>query len=626
MAKTAFVNLSTGDIQINQTETSVLRKYLGGRGYASKLLFDLVGPEVEPLSPENALIFSMGPFGGTTWPTSGRGHVTFKSPATGVYGHANAGGFWGAEFAKAGYDALVITGKAATPVYLYVTDSGIEIRAADDLWGMEVSPLSDRLEGPEKAKVACIGPAGENLVLIAGIMNDRNRAAARAGGGAVMGSKLLKAVVVKADGRLMVPEEFKVRAKAATKHIQTDSKLDNLRRYGTSILVNFQNASGVLPSKNHQRVQIPFISKLNAQKLDEYVLKGKGCYACPLRCGRVSKVEDGKYACDLGGPEYETLSALGPMPFVENIEAIIYANLRCNELGLDTISTGVVVSFAMECYEKGLLQDAGMPIEWGDEEVLLKLIELIAQREGIGDLLADGTKRAAEKIGGGAEKYAMQVKGLELPRQDPRLAKAFGLAHATSNRGADHMYALPTIDAVGALDVAKKYFPDEWTDEILDSYNERYKPDIVVLGERFCAVTDALGICKFTTAEDFSLMPQDLADGLSAYWGDDVSEEELLETGERIVALERMYNVRIGLSRKDDRLPERFTSEPVNVWQYTYDEETGKDVESEEPVRANAVVEDMEAMLDRYYDLNGYGQDGIPTGETLERLGLGFTQ
>lgn len=620
MAKTGFINLSTGEVRVEKSNPQVLELFLGGRGYASKLLYDLVGPDVEPLSPENALIISMGQFGGTPWPTSARGHFTFKSPATGGYGHSNSGGNFGAELAKAGYDALVIQGAAKSPVYLMVTDNQIEIHPADELWGMEVSALSDVLE--PMGKVACIGPAGENLVLISGIINDRNRAAGRAGGGAVMGSKQLKAVVIKAAGQRQIPDEYKKMGIANSKHVKTDPKLEALRRYGTSILVNYQNNSGVLPAQNHKRVQVPYISKVKAEKLDEYVIKSKGCYSCPIRCGRVSQVKDGKYACDTGGPEYETLNALGPMPFIDNMEAIIYTNLRCNELGLDTISTGVTVSFAMECYENGLLDDYDVKLAWGDADAALDIIEKIAHREGLGDVLADGVRIAGDRIGGGAENYAMHVKGLEMPRQDPRLAKAFGLAHATANRGADHMYALPTIDAVGAVDVAKRYFPAEIVEDMLDSYNESAKPDMVILGERFCAITDALGICKFTTAEDFSLMPDDIAAGVSALWGKTVTGDELLEYGARIVAIERMYNVRQGFDRSSDYLPKRFTSEPVDVWQYTYDEETGEDVQSEEPIRKGAIIHDFDAMLDRYYMLNGWSKNGVPTDETLEKLGI----
>lgn len=618
MAKTAFINLSTGDVKIAQSEQAVLEKYIGGRGYASKLLFDHVGPDVEPLAPENMIIFSIGSFGGTAWPTSGRGHVTYKSPVTGAYGHANSGGDFGGELGKAGYDAFAITGKAASPVYLYVTDDSVEIRPADDLWGLEVSPLSDKLE--VHGKVTCIGPAGENQVYIAAIINDRNRAAARGGGGAVMGSKLLKAVVVKAAGKRGVPPDYKKKAIAAAKAINSNKGLDGLRRYGTSLLVDIQNMAGSMPSRNHQRVQVPFISKVCAEALDKYVLKSKGCYACPIKCGRVSQVKDGPYACDTGGPEYETINALGPTTWVSNMEAIIYTNLRCNELGLDTISAGVTIGFAMECHENGLISDPELSLEWGDAESVIGLLEKIAHREGIGDILAYGSRGAARRIGKGAERFAMQIKGLELPRQDPRVAKGFALAHATSNRGADHLYGLPTIDSAGMWDVARRYFPAEMVDELMESLSETYKPDLLVFEEHYSAVTDALGICKFTTTENYATLPEVVAEGLSALWGREVTFDELLEYGERIVNLERLYNVRSGLGRADDRPPERFMTEPVDIWQYTQDPETGEDVQSEKPVRSGVVIEDFDAMLDRYYMLRGWDQNGAPVQETLDRL------
>jgi aldehyde:ferredoxin oxidoreductase len=419
-----------------------------------------------------------------------------------------------------------------------------------------------------------------------------------------------------------VPPEFRKRAVAAAKFLRTTPQLESLRRYGTSFLMPIKNMSGDLPAKNHQFGQVPFIHKVDALALDEYVIKGKGCFACPLLCGRVSEVAEGKYACHTGGPEYETLDALGPMTWLSDMEAIIYANLRCNELGLDTISTGVVIAFAMECHEKGLLSDPELSLEWGDADTVIGLIERIAHRQGLGDTLAEGVKRAAEQIGGGAERYALHVKGLETPRQEPRIAKGFGLGHTTSARGADHLYALPTIDLAGLWDAARHYFPEEDLDELMDTDNERYKPDVVRLGEDFCAVTDALGICKFTTSEDYTLLPEDLAEGLSLLWDRPVSAEELMTAGERIVNLERMFNVRQGLGRNDDKLPERFTSEPLDVWEFSVDPETGEGVRSEKPVRAGAIVRDLDAMLDRYYDMRGWDRSGIPTNETLRRLGL----
>jgi aldehyde:ferredoxin oxidoreductase len=321
------------------------------------------------------------------------------------------------------------------------------------------------------------------------------------------------------------------------------------------------------------------------------------------------------------------------MCWIDDPEAIIYANHLCNLYGLDTISAGVIVAFAMEMHEKGLLDDPELSLEWGDADTLLGLLERIAYRQGadtrrpaggsrpIGDLLADGVRGAAAWIGGEAERYALHIKGLELPRQEPRVAKGFGLGHATSNRGADHLYALPAIDLGGAWDTAQRIFPAEIVPELMETDNERFKADMVVYGEHFCAVTDALGICKFSTTEEYSLLPDDVAPGLAAVWQEPLSGDDLLKIGERIVNLERLYNVRQGLSRADDRLPARFTEELVPIFGFERDPESGSLQQSAEPI-GHAQLYDFEAMLDRYYDLRGWTRDGIPTPDTLERLGL----
>jgi len=309
------------------------------------------------------------------------------------------------------------------------------------------------------------------------------------------------------------------------------------------------------------------------------------------------------------------------MCWVGNPEAILLANRLCNDYGLDTISTGVTIAFAMELHEKGLLSDSEVSLEWGDAESVLGLIERIAQRKGLGDLLAEGTRRAAEELGPAAEPYAMQVKGVEMPRQEPRFAKGFGLGHATSNRGADHLYGMAALDLAGAWDTARRLFPAEIVPELMDPANEKYKPDLVVYGEHFCALTDALGICKFTTVEEYSLLADDLALGVSAALGRPVTGAELLRAGERIVNLERLYNVRHGLSRADDHLPPRFTREPAPLYDYQRDPQTQALERSAEPIRYG-LLHDFESMLDRYYALRGWDSQGRPRRETLARLNL----
>ncbi|HEY85532.1 MAG TPA: aldehyde ferredoxin oxidoreductase family protein [Chloroflexi bacterium] len=625
MSKTALVDLSTAKITITETSPDLLRQFLGGRGVGAKLLYDNVGPEVKPLSPENYLIFTAAPMAGTPWPASARLHVTFKSPATGAYGYANSGGFFVAELRHAGYDALLITGQASAPVILRIVDQRISIEAAGDLWGKPTSQVHDAILGPDPkpaaGRVACIGPAGENQVTIAAIINDHNRAAARAGAGAVMGSKNLKAIHVKATERPKTPSNFRSAARDTSKKLNADPRLDGLRKYGTLMLMDSKNAGGDQPAKNHQLVQVPFIEKVNAKAFDGYLLQHKGCYACPIKCSRKSEVADGDYAVKIGGPEYETTNALGPMCWLDDPEAIIYANHLCNEYGLDTISAGVTIAFAMELREKGLLADPDLSLEWGDADTVIGLLKKIAWRQGIGDTLAQGTRRAAAIIGQGAERYAMQVKGLELPRQEPRFAKGFGLGHATGNRGADHLYALPAIDLAANWDAARRIFPAEIVPELMDPANEKYKPDMVVYGEHFCAITDALGICKFSTVEEYSLFPEDLAPGVAALRDEALTGQDLLTIGERIVNLERLYNVREGLSRADDQLPRRFTEERAPLYEFETDPDTGEVNRSEEPIRYG-LIEDFDAMLNRYYDLRGWSRDGVPTEETLRRLGL----
>jgi aldehyde:ferredoxin oxidoreductase len=623
MALTALVNLSAGGIDYAETDPSLGARFLGGRGLGAKLLFDRVGPETAPFDPGNCLIFTTGPFSATPWPTASRYHVTFKSPATGAYGYANAGGHFAPELARAGFDALVITGKAETPVYLTVGDRTVGIQSADGLWGETTTATQDRLLGDggrsgRSGRVLCIGPAGENLARIAAIVNDYGRAAARGGPGAVMGSKLLKAIHVRAPAHARTPARFAEVARQMSKRLIADPRMAGLMTEGTLVLMRPKNLTGDLPAKNHQQSQVPFIDDVDAAALGHYRRKRLGCASCPVRCSRLSAVEEGEHAGEVEGPEYESTDALGPMCWNCDPAVIIRANQLCNEYGLDTISTGVVIAFAMECHEKGLLHDPALSLEWGDGASIVGLIEKIARRRGIGSMLAEGVQRAAALIGGGAGAWALHVKGLELPRQEPRFAKGFGLGHATSNRGADHLYGLPTMDVSGNWDKARQLFAPEIVEQLMDPADETYKPDMLIYGEHFSAIADSLGICKFSTGENYSLLPDDLAAGMRAL-GIDVTGDALLETGERIVNLERLYNVREGLGRAEDHLPARF-QEPLPLLANEIDPATGE-------TRLGGVLRmgqlfDFDKMLDRYYRLRGWSGDGRPSIATLERLGL----
>jgi len=607
MRKTAYVNLSGHAIELVDTPTEAIGAYLGGRGYAASILYDLVGKEVEPDSQDNAIIISSGLFSGTPWPAASRYHLTFRSPLTGCYGSSNAGGKLGPYLAACGFDALVIRGRAETPVCLLVDRFQVRIEPAGELWGKTTGETESFLhEKYPNASVASIGPAGENGVLFAAVMNDGGRAAARTGGGAVFGSKNLKAIVIFQSQLKSPVKGFLAEAKAAAKKILASPNISGLREWGTVLLVDIANAAGNMPTKNFQTGQVPFVEQINAKALEQYKIETKACFGCPIRCGRVSAINEGPYRCRTAGPEWEALDSLGPKCYCKDIETIIYANMLCNELGLDAISTGSVIAFAMECHENGLLDEEGLDLSWGNSKTIVKLVEQIARREGLGNLLADGTRQAAKAIGEETKQYAMEVKGLEIPSQEPRVAKAFGLGHATSNRGADHLYALPTIDSAGLEEVGRALLPHTMPD-LMDLANERYKSDLVAFSEKYSAVVDSLGVCKFSTVETYALYPNDLARGINAL-GWKITVDDLLQIGERIINLERMYNVRLGLSARDDRLPSRFTDEPL-------------------PVKHGGIttmhkINDFDEMLRRYYQLRGWDENGIPTDEKLRELGL----
>ena len=621
MSLTALIDLTSSKIEIRTTESARLDKWLGGRGLGASILFDNVDVSTRPLDPGNYLIFTTGPLNGTLWPTSSRYHVTFKSPATGAYGYANAGGHFGPELRYAGYDAIVITGRANEPTIIQIFDQKITLLPAKEYWGHSTSFVENSLREEHGGRVASIGQAGENLVTMAAIINDGGRAAARGGPGAVMGSKNLKALHVRADHKKnSSPTAFVKLAKDHSKYLLDDPNSWLLREQSTLFLMAIKNTIGDLPAKNHQTGQVPFIRNLDSEAFSRYWTKRLGCAMCTLRCSRQSTLKTDGKDIQIEGPEYETADAFGPMCWNADPEVVIEANYLCNEYGLDTISTGVTIAFALECHEKGLLDHPDHSLEWGDSETILGLTRDIAFRTGLGVLLSKGVLPAAREIGNGAEKYAMHVKGLEIPRQEPRIAKSFGLGHATSNRGADHLYGMPALDLAGNWEVARKLFPEEILAELMELSNEKYKADVVVYGEHFCAVVDSLGVCKFSTAETYALMPIDLAAGLQAL-GYDYTEESLLEIGERIVNLERLFNQLHGFGRKDDTLPQRFTAEPLAVYEYEADPDSDEARRSESPI-ATGIIHDWDAMLDRYYELRGWDENGHPLPETLTKLEL----
>ncbi len=601
------VDLSSGATREEMERASDRRDFLGGRGTAALRLAEREFWRWEALEPGAPFLVACGLLNGTPWPASSRVHMAFRSPLTGIYGYANAGGSLGPRLAASGIALLELTGRSEHPTVVEVSEAGVRLVDARRLWGQSVSEATDSLRrGRPGAAVACIGVAGEKRVPLAAVMVDGERAAARCGGGAVLGAKNVKAIVVDRAASWRLPDAFLVQARAATARILATPGIADFSRWGTPILVAIKNEHGDLPAMNHRQGQVSFAARIDADALEPYRVASQGCPGCPIRCGRVSDVAHGEHRSRSAGPEYETIDALGANCGCGDLKAVLHANALCNELGLDTISVGGTIAFALECHERGLLDDAELDLTWGDGRTLVELVQRIARREGIGALLAGGTRAAAETLGPAAAACALHVKGLEIPGQEPRIAKSFGLGHATSNRGADHLYALPTIDVAGLDGAARRFLPDAYP-RVLDPADESTKAQLVKFSEEYCAVSDALGVCKFTTTEMYALAPEDLAEALGAL-GLPCDGEGLLEAGERIINLERLLNARFGVDGRADTLPERFTRDPLRI-------ERGGVVEEH-------CVKSLPDMLADYYDRRGWGPEGLPTAATVERLGL----
>jgi len=614
--KWLYVDLTKGQVEPRKLDTTLAEQYLGGNGFGTRLLWENVGPDVDSLDPESLLIFATGPLCGTLMPTSSRMEVIAKSPLTGIYGDSNAGGFFGPELKFAGWDAIIVTGKASCPVYLAITDEQAQLRDASDLWGLTTSQTEAAIRrelGDPRVKTATIGPAGENLVRFAAIQVTSQRSAARCGLGAVMGSKRLKAVAVRGHGPVRVadPARFHKLAVDFHRRIRANPVFPAVSAHGTPGITALVDALGRFPTKNFQMGSFPEVHKIDADALEARAfVRHLACFGCPVACDKLYHLPDGPYAgiC-LRSVEYETLNALGSGVWNANLDSILAANRLCDELGMDTTSAGRAISFAMELWEKGILNlddTGGLELCWGDSQLILQLLRMIARRQGFGDLLAEGVRRAAQAIGRDAEEYAMHVKGLEIPAQDGRAQKSFGLAHVTSTRGADHLKAFPVIDETGYPEEGRRRYGEEYLPEIVDPLATKYKPMLVKDGEDFGAVVDSVGLCKsggtFVLAE---LYWPEVAAAIEAATGMEMPVERLKRIGERIYNLQRCYDAWHGIGRADDALPRRFLEEPSPSG------------------RARGHVVDLEPMLEGYYALRGWDPaTGWPTAEKLRELGL----
>ena len=604
------VNLSDGTISVDEPDESFYRRYLGGRGFISYFLLKELPRGTDALSPENKLIFATGPITGVPVAGSGRNSIGAKSPLTNLYGDGEVGGYWGTEFKHAGYDALIIEGRSENPVYLWIQDGQVEIRDARHLWGKttgECEKLIKEELGDRNVRVAQIGIAGENLVRYACVINDLRHACGRCGIGAVMGSKKLRAIAVRGHQRVELADAEAISSIARwfRDNFKNSKWLSFLSAHGTAGSFAAFDKRGVLPTHNFQKGVFEGASQISAEAIEAGALKERrSCYACPVRCKPVVSVGE-PYNVDpiYGGPEYETQASLGSLCGVDNLEALLKGNELCNVNGLDTISTGVTIAFAMECFEHGILtkkDTSGLELKFGNAEAVLQLIEIIARKEGVGKVLANGSARAAQAIGKGAEEFAMHVKRQEIPMHDPRWKQGTGLGYALSTTGADHNHNIHDDQfhriIANELNSLGIFEPLPLND--LSSAKVR----LLYYGTTWQYMLDCLVTCLFI---DFSV--QQLVDLVRATTGWPTTAFELMKIGERCLHMTRAFNIREGMSKEEDKLPERFFT-PFPSGRYE-----GFKIEKEA----------FEKAKDIYYDMVGWDKEsGAPTLGKLQELDI----
>jgi len=614
------LDLSSKKHWIENPPGNFYRTYWGGRALALYYMLREMKPHTDPLSPDNLLIFAPSVITGTPAPAIPRYTVCAKSPLTGAEGEAEAGGWWGPELKKAGFDAIIIKGSSSTPVYLYIEDGKVEIKGATHLWGKDTGETQKIIKNEladDKVRIAQIGPAGENLVRFANIVNELKHFNGRNGLGAVMGSKKLKAIAVRGTKPINLYDKEKVSqvTKEITKRVMDNPLSRGLRELGTPAVVRGFYEAGCLPSYNWTTGYFKEGENLTAETLNKTILKGtKGCYACPIRCKRVVEIDEPDLKVDpaYGGPEYETIVALGSLCGVSDLKYIAKANELCNKYTMDTISTGMVIAFAMQCYQEGLLtkeDTGGIELTFGNRKAVLKMIEKIAHREGLGDLLSQGSYFAAQKIGKGSEKFIHQVKGQEIPMHDPRLKTGVGLQYALSDYGADHMKAahdsfFKDKDSVGVkemkvLGILEPVSPTDMGQK---------KVALFKLLDIYWTVFDILGVCDFGYVPRSVGTMAELLEIICATTGWRTTWFELMKLGERSINMARIFNHREGFTSKDDTLPEVF-----------YHNFKGGPLDGQGAIDKG----DFQKALKLRYELMGWGPDnGIPTPAKLIELGL----
>lgn len=604
MGRVLEVDLSNRLVSEKPLRADLVDNYIGGRGFTSRLQYEETGPTVDPLGPENILVFATGPLTGSGIPCSSRFVVGCRSPLTGILGDSNCGGNWGPELKFSGYDMIIVRGSAQKPVYLSINEGHGEIRDGDHVWGKDTRETEKIIKKDldnDKVQIAAIGQAGENLVRVACIMANLDHAAGRCGVGAVMGSKKLKAVAVHGTKEVKV-SEVKEFENAVNDMVQTfgsdDQTSKALPRYGTTILVSVHNGLGGIATRNWQTGVFEGSKKIDGDAIRErYLLKARACFNCPSACDRDAVVRDGEFkGSHVGGPEYSTIVSFGTKCGNDNLASIIRGNELSNLYGLDTLSAGGVIGFAMECYEKGLISKRdtdGLDLSWGNYESILELLRKIAFREGFGAVLADGVLPAARAIGKSAERYAIHVKGMDCVTIDPRAVKVYNLRYAVATRGADHL-RISTPGAYG-----------------LDSLPLNEAAEKMKYWQDILAIPDTMGFCKISytgsSAETSVKKALKLATRLySSATGIHLTENQVLMVSQRVDATERALNAKLGIRRKDDTLPRRFLEEPLP-----------------DGPKKGSVYDILDPLLTEFYKASGCNVNtGIPTRETLAKLGL----
>jgi len=590
------VNLTTGSFKKEALDPELARKYIGARGLGSRILSDEIDPKIDPLSPDNKLIFASGPLSGTNAPSAGHFNVVTKGPLGGTIAASSSGGVFGPMMKYAGYDLILVEGKAKKLVYLWINDASVEIRDASAVWGKTVPETTEAIRAAtdEEASVACIGPAGERMVLFANVMNECNRAAGRTGVGAVMGSKNLKAVAIRGTGAVRVADAkafsaAMVKARDMIKNHPVGG--GGLKMYGTDVLINIMNESGGLPTRNFREGVFATADKVGGESLTKKILtRPRGCFSCIISCGRATRITNPKYAGIGEGPEYETAWSLGPDCGIDDLDAVTKAHYLCNEYGMDAIAMGATIACAMDLFEDGIITTKdtdGVVLNFGNAEVMVEMTHKTGAGEGFGKKLALGSYRLAESYG--HPEYSMSVKKQDMPAYDPRVVQGMGLNYATSNRGGCHVRGYMT--AVEILGNPVK----------IDNLTTEGKAQWTITFQNLTAALDSSGACLFST---FGIGADELAALLSAATGIPYSTEEFMKTGDRIWNMERLFNLKSGLSAKDDTLPPRMLKDPMPAG----------------PCKGE--VNKLDKMLPEYYALRGWGKDGVPTKEKKAELGL----